>query len=196
MTRAHVFAADTTLYHPGEGARVFPAGETDPGDAWSESPGGKPADKSTTRQAMLDLIAAQDQIDALGKQMVAKDHDLAVMASERDAANGKLGALEQRAIAAEAAAADAEARTADYMRERDAARQEAAALRGQLAKLDGDGDGKPGGTKPAPAPADGEIPANWRELHWTQRVKLAKALGADDDINAEAADAFIEAAAK
>lgn len=124
MARAYVFQVDTTLYHPAEGARVFPAGETDPGPTWTDMRGGEPADKSTTRQAMLDLIAAQDQIDGLGAQLTAKDHDLAVMAGERSAALAKVADLEQRALAAEKTAAEAEASAAAYMRERDAARAE------------------------------------------------------------------------
>lgn len=122
MARPHVFTSDTTLYHPSEGARIFPAGETDPGDAWHDSPGGAPADKGTTKQAMKDLIAAQDQMDALGAQLVAKDHDLAVIGAQRDEAAGKVADLEQRAIAAEKAAADAIEGATELRRERDQAR--------------------------------------------------------------------------
>lgn len=125
MARQTVFTVDTILYNASEGARLFPAGETDPGGAWSDNPGGEPADKATTKQAMVDLIAAQDQIDGLGGQIARKDHDLAVIAKERDEANDKLADLEQRALAAEAAVATAEAAAADYMRERDSARDEA-----------------------------------------------------------------------
>jgi hypothetical protein len=40
----------------------------------------------------------------------------------------------------------------------------------------------------------GTIPENWREMHWKQRVKLAKELSGMDDISTvEAADATIEA---
>jgi hypothetical protein len=40
----------------------------------------------------------------------------------------------------------------------------------------------------------GTIPDNWREMHWKQRVKLAKELSGMDDISTvEAADATIEA---
>lgn len=122
MGRPFVFPVDTTLYHPSEGARVFPAGETDPGSAWTETRGGEPVDKGTIKQATKDLIAAQDQIDALGEQLNRKDHDLAVIGKERDEANGKVADLEQRAIAAEAGQVEADERAAEYMRERDAAR--------------------------------------------------------------------------
>lgn len=33
-----IFRTDTTLYHPVEGARVFPAGEQDPGPTWRTTP--------------------------------------------------------------------------------------------------------------------------------------------------------------
>ena len=40
----------------------------------------------------------------------------------------------------------------------------------------------------------GTIPENWRDMHWKQRVKLAKQLSGMDDISTtEAADATIEA---
>jgi hypothetical protein len=45
-----------------------------------------------------------------------------------------------------------------------------------------------------PAVGAGTIPENWRDMHWKQRVKLAKELSGMDDISTtEAADATIEA---
>jgi hypothetical protein len=45
-----------------------------------------------------------------------------------------------------------------------------------------------------PAVGFGTIPENWRDMHWKQRVKLAKQLSGMDDISTtEAADATIEA---
>jgi hypothetical protein len=45
-----------------------------------------------------------------------------------------------------------------------------------------------------PAVGSGTIPENWRDMHWKQRVKLAKQLSGMDDISTtEAADATIEA---
>lgn len=194
MARPYVFQTETTLYHPSEGARVFPAGETDPGPAWTDSRGGEPADKGTTKQAMRDLIAAQDQIDGLGAQLVSRDHDLAVMASTRDEASLKVAGLEQRAIDAEKGQETEAQRAAEYMRERDAARadhqrvgdqvtaanarvaeleatvtrvtadlgtanqivadqnDEITTLKAEIAKFDGDKDGRIGG-KPAAKPA-------------------------------------------
>jgi hypothetical protein len=48
-----------------------------------------------------------------------------------------------------------------------------------------------------PVVGSGTIPDNWRDLHWKQRVKLAKDLSGMDDISTtEAADATIEALLK
>lgn len=45
-----------------------------------------------------------------------------------------------------------------------------------------------------PVVGSGTIPENWRDMHWKQRVKLAKQLSGMDDISTtEAADATIEA---
>lgn len=60
--------------------------------------------------------------------------------------------------------------------------------------FDHDGDGAPGGSAPAPQPVGQPIPENWADLHWTQRLKLAKELGAGEDVStASEADAFIQA---
>jgi hypothetical protein len=61
------------------------------------------------------------------------------------------------------------------------------------AKFDHDGKDGPGGSSPSPDPGPGDPPANWRGLHWTKRVKLAKEHGAAEDIDAKGADAFLEA---
>jgi hypothetical protein len=48
-----------------------------------------------------------------------------------------------------------------------------------------------------PVVGSGTIPDNWRDMHWKQRVKLAKELSGMDDISTtEAADATIEALLK
>jgi hypothetical protein len=94
-------------------------------------------------------------------------------------------------------------------------------LREQVAKFDGDGDGKTGGsvaqvseTEATPGPtgndpgaqqgeaaadhpetAPVEIPADWADLHWTQRVKLAKAISGDEaaELTADQANEAITA---
>ena len=48
-----------------------------------------------------------------------------------------------------------------------------------------------------PAVGAGTIPENWRDMHWKQRVKLARELSGMEDISTtEAADATIEALLK
>lgn len=181
MANPSVLAADAILYSPAEPeGRLFPAGESWPGDAWSLNRGGEPVGKGATKQAMKDLIDAQDTIDSLSGQLASKDHDLAVMAADRDDATGKLSDAEQRAIEAEKAQTAAEDAARAYMTERDNARSEIQGLtdkltaagetiarlvgdlaaaeqltadanaaleaaRAEIAKVDGDGDGKVGG---------------------------------------------------
>lgn len=162
MARPAVFSTDTTLYHPAEGAKVFPKGEQDPGPMWTEQRGGVPVGKDSTAGALKDLIAAQDRIESLEAQLVTQDHSLAQIGKERDAAVGKLGDMEQAKIAAEKARDDAEKVAADLTVERDAARAETAGLRAKIAAFDGDGDGEPGGA--ASSPEKDELIAQLTEL--------------------------------
>lgn len=133
MARQQVFTCDTTLYHPVEGERVFPTGETDPGPMWSENAGG---DRSETSMGSMatDLIAANDRADDLGQRLAAQAHDMAQTAAEATEAKEALAAMEQRAIAAEKAQAEAEEFARSYMEERDAARAELAAANAKPAK--------------------------------------------------------------
>lgn len=124
MPRPFIFATDTTLYHPAEGARVFPAGETDPGPMWTEKPGGEPAGSATVAQALKDLIKAQAQNEALQGNLATAQLALDESAKTREAALAKVADLEQQVVAAKGAQADAEALATQYMRERDEARQE------------------------------------------------------------------------
>lgn len=124
MARPYVFSIDTTLYHPTEGARTFPQGETDPGPAWSDKPGGDRSEGNTMASAAKDLIAANDRADALGVRLEAQAHDLAVAAKARENAEAKVAGLEQRAIEAEKALDAAIEAARGYMQERDSARAE------------------------------------------------------------------------
>lgn len=158
MARPNVFSTETKLWHAAEGWRKFPAGETDPGGAWSEQEGGNPVGNNATAGALKDLIEANDRLDAAAEREAKKDHDLATMAAERDAANGKVADLNQRAIAAEKSQAEAEANAASYAQERSravedlaVANRRIAALEAQVAAFDGDGDGKVGGSRAKPA---------------------------------------------
>lgn len=135
MARPQVFSSPTTLYHPIEGPRVFPAGETDPGAAWSDNPGG---DRSETSMpsVMKDLIDANDRADALGVKLDKQAYDMAQTAADATAAKEALADAEQRAVAAEAAQKVAEDGATTYMAERDAARAELATAQQALADND------------------------------------------------------------
>lgn len=95
MPRQAVFTVDTILYHPIEGAYAFPAGSPDPGNAWTDKPGGDAPGKESVAQAMKDLVAAQDHIEALQRQLASVEHDKANLAMERDAANAQAAVLRQ-----------------------------------------------------------------------------------------------------
>lgn len=134
MARPFTFSVETRLWHPSEGWKTFPAGETDPGAMWSEKEGGNPVGSQATAGALRDLIEANDRLDAAAQREARKDHDLAALAAERDEARGKLADLEQRTIAAGKAQVQAEDAARGYMLERDAARSEVQTLRDSLAR--------------------------------------------------------------
>lgn len=181
MARPYVFSTDLKLYHPAEPeGRVFPAGSTDPGAAWSDSPGGDRSESKSVAGMARDLIEANDRADALAAIVSRNASDLAEMGKVRDEAVSKAAALEQRVADAERIRDEAQGLAEAATKERDAARTEverrgnllaamekerddAAAnselyaeevqklgaaneiLAAQVAKFDGDGDGKPGG---------------------------------------------------
>lgn len=137
MARSNVFTSDTYLFNTATGEkRLFPKGESDPGNAWSEKEGGEAPGSATTTQALKDLIAAQDQIERLQATLSTQDASMAVLAGERDAAAGKVEGLEQAAADAEKARAEAETAAHAYMTERDAARAEAARMSDLLKGLE------------------------------------------------------------
>lgn len=154
MARPNVFSEPTKLWHAAEGWREFPAGETDPGGAWHDKEGGSAPGGATVTQAMKDLIAAQDQIDAKDALLAAKDHDLAQSAKRAEEAEAKVKGLNQRALDAEAAtqAADERARASAEARDAASARvtvleADLAKAKAQIAKFDGDGNGETGGSR-------------------------------------------------
>jgi len=181
MARSYVFSTDLKLYHPAEPeGRVFPAGSTDPGAAWSDTPGGDRSESKSVAGMAKDLIEASDRADALAATVSRNASDLAEMGKVRDDAVAKAGALEQRVVDAERLRDQAQALAESATKERDTARAEVerrgglltkvekerddaiaaaelyaeevqklgeanAALTAQVAKFDGDGDGKVGG---------------------------------------------------
>lgn len=119
MARPYVFTTDTHLFNIATGERrLFPAGETDPGDAWSEKEGGEAPGANTVASSLKDLIAAQDQIEALQAAAAAsaaaldhigKERDDAVKAND-DLLQAKLAAEGERDAAMQAAREANEAR--------------------------------------------------------------------------------------
>lgn len=80
---------------------------------------------------MKDLIEANDRADALGERLEAQARDMLETAADATAAKEKVADLEQRAIAAEKAQADAEEAAKGYMVERDTVRAEVDRLTGE-----------------------------------------------------------------
>lgn len=175
MARPAIFPVPTKLWHPAEGWREFPQGEQDPGPAWHDKEGGEAPGAKSTVSVMKDLIEAQDQIEAKDQLLASKQHDLDQAEKRASDAVAALEAQTQALADAERAKADAEQVAAELTAERDQARQEAAGLQSKvgpleetverltaelaeanqraadladkLSKFDGDGDGKPGGSK-------------------------------------------------
>lgn len=177
MAREAIFSRDTRLWHPDEpgGWRVFPAGEQDPGPAWSEveGGGGRPEDRdAATREALKAALARAEKAE---HALAQRQADIDRLAQQRDDANAKVAGLERRAGEAEKALSEAKADKARYAEERDRAVQNEAALRREVEPLrarireleadlisvgadtaegreaikafDHDGDGRPGGRR-------------------------------------------------
>lgn len=105
--------------------RVFQRGEDWPGDAWSTNPKGKDAEVGAhLGEVQAELTAARDEIERLGRVIASKDHDLAVIGRDRDAAVAELKAQKQALLDAQRALKEAEGVNRDLTRERDAARQD------------------------------------------------------------------------
>lgn len=193
--RPAVFSKPTTLYHPVEGSRVFPAGEQDPGPSWYDRPGGEPIGESTLAQAMKDLTAAHDRMEALEGQLTRNAHDVAVMQKERDEALAKVHGLEQALLETRKELAELAQIGMELTKERDEARAaaaKAASFNGAPpAAFDHDGDGAPGGSAPSEPMTADAIPADWRSRHWKQKVKLAGEIAGRDIDGTEDAEAVI-----
>lgn len=164
MARSGVFSRDTSLWHPDEGWRVFPKGETDPGAAWSEHEGGglQPGERdAATLREIAALAERAERAEAtISRYQADKDR----LAQERDDIAAEVANLSRRANEAEKALKEAQADKARYAAERDRAiqneanmRRELDAAKAEIAKVDGDGDGKVGGRKPKARVEDGAL---------------------------------------
>lgn len=136
------------------------------------------------RRSELQTIAAEEAPQASPATDIAETPSAPVL-SDPEAATGY----------AEAAPIDIEAIFADD----DGLFGDTDAGKADRDPLDHDGDGKPGGSLPSPEPLPpgAPLPDNWRDLHWKQRVKLARDLGAkpidDEPQNGAWADAYLQA---
>lgn len=136
MANPSVLLQDTILYCLAEPeGRTFCAGEQWPGDAWSSNRGGEPVGKGATKQALEDLVAAQDRLDAMAAQLSAVEADKARLSGERDAMALQVDGLTQRALEAEKGQELADARVHDMMVERDQARSDFQRVSDQLAGI-------------------------------------------------------------
>lgn len=86
------FKNPTTLYHPVEGPRVFPAGEQHPGAAWSSTPDGEPPSASE-EELRGQLAAAREQMDALERQNRRREQGMAEVEGKNDALRAENAAL-------------------------------------------------------------------------------------------------------
>lgn len=86
------FKNPTTLYHPVEGPRVFPAGEQHPGAAWSSTPDGEPPSASE-EELKTQLAAAREQMDALERQNRRREQGMAEVEGKNDALRAENAAL-------------------------------------------------------------------------------------------------------
>jgi chromosome segregation ATPase len=136
MAREMILSADRVLYSPAEPeGRLFRAGEQWPGDAWSDQKDAEPEDKAAKANAVKELLAAHQEIERLGAVITAGDHDRGKIADERDAALAQVKGLNQRALDAEKAQAEAEARHLETAAQRDQARIEAENERQRAARV-------------------------------------------------------------
>lgn len=86
------FKQPTTLYHPVEGKRVFPAGEQHPGAAWSVSPDGDPPSASED-ELKAQLAEAKERADMLERQVARRDQGMADVEGRNDALRAENAAL-------------------------------------------------------------------------------------------------------
>lgn len=127
MANPNTLPDEMRLYsHAEPEGRVFLKGEPWPGDAWSIKPGGETVGSGTTTQALKDLIAAQEQIENLQRQLDTALHSSAQADQGASAVSNRVAELEQQVIAANAARETAEAEARAAVAERDQARAELA----------------------------------------------------------------------
>jgi chromosome segregation ATPase len=135
MAREAIFSRETRLWHPASGWQTFPAGESNPGPAWSEVEGGGAEGTKTQASTLEELAAVTKRAERAEEAAAAREHDLSRLAQERDDAVAGRAAITRRAEEAEKALGEAEADKARYAEERDAARGLETELRAEIGRL-------------------------------------------------------------
>lgn len=139
-----IFLQDTTLYHPVEGAKLFPQGEQHPGAAWFDNQACKPPETAKTAAGVVK--AYEEAVVDLERRLGISTASLAEAAGRAEAAVAKADELGKHAAALERERDQYLAQVQDVTKERDHARAYCAELERKIAKFDGDGDGSPGGS--------------------------------------------------
>ena len=135
MPREAVFTRETRLWHRDSGWQTFPAGESNPGPAWSELEGGAVLDGKRDAATMKELAELTARAEKAEHQLASATHDRAALSQKAEDANRKASGLEARAKAAEKALAETEADKLRIAAERDQAREVEAGLRNEVAAL-------------------------------------------------------------
>lgn len=135
MARQPVFSIPTLLWHPSEGWRNFPPGETDPGPAWSETEGGHPVGGKTITQAIEDLTAANAQSDDLRQRLDTQAQAISFANQAKDEAVSKVEGLTQAAIQAQRERDEAVKIAEEATQSRDNANAQVSALARQVEDL-------------------------------------------------------------
>lgn len=139
MAKFTILPADMKLYSPAEPkGRVFLAGESWPGDAWSDKPGGDEVGRGTVTQSLKDLEAAQKQADDLRSIVEGITHDLAQVSKERDDAMAQVAGLQAEVEAAKTSGGQDAAVLKGLTEERDHARAQVETQTTRANKLDGE----------------------------------------------------------
>jgi hypothetical protein len=160
MARERTFTRETRLWNSKSGEwDVFPAGEQDPGPAWSEIEGGTPDGGVKTASAALAELAAVTKRAEDAEQRIGRlQHDCAQRNQEATVALAEVARLTEAMILLQRERDEAEANKLRMAEERDRAiqnesdvRQQLAVEKAKIAAFDGDNDGAPGGSKPKAA---------------------------------------------
>lgn len=130
MARPSILQRDTKLYSPAEpDGRVFLAGESWPGDAWSDDPDPQAATKAADAEGATLLAATLKEVGELRHNIEGMKHSLAQQAAELSKAKEEVGLITQAAADAETAKSAAMQEAQEAVRARDQAIADASGYR-------------------------------------------------------------------